>query len=51
MKLQKTFTLDKSLVGPDHKASIDEAQLKEIVYSIKIKRPMEGTMLLLKMKG
>ena len=36
--IEKHFTLDKSLNGPDHKASIDEAQLKEIVYSIKSKK-------------
>ena len=40
--IEKHFTLDKSLVGPDHKASIDEAQLKEIVYSIKNKKRLYG---------
>ena len=40
--IEKHFTLDKSLVGPDHKASIDETQLKEIVYSIKNAKKIFG---------
>ncbi len=40
--IEKHFTLDKSLIGPDHKASIDEAQLKEIVYSIKNQKKIYG---------
>lgn len=40
--IEKHFTLDKSLNGPDHKASIDEEQLKEIVYSIKSKKKIYG---------
>lgn len=40
--IEKHFTLNKSLIGPDHKASIDEAQLKEIVYSIKNKKKVYG---------
>ena len=40
--IEKHFTINKSLIGPDHKASIDEAQLKEIVYSIKNKKKVYG---------
>lgn len=33
--IEKHFTLDKSLPGPDHKASLDPSQLKEMVQSIR----------------
>lgn len=32
--IEKHFTLDKSQLGPDHKMSIDEMELKELVYMI-----------------
>jgi len=34
--IEKHFTLDKSLPGPDHKASLDPNELKEMVRSIRI---------------
>lgn len=33
--IEKHFTLDKSLVGPDHKASLDPQELKAMVTSIR----------------
>ncbi len=33
--IEKHFTLDRNLPGPDHKASIDPSQLKEMVASIR----------------
>ena len=33
--IEKHFTLNKNLNGPDHKASINEDQLKEIVFGVK----------------
>jgi len=33
--IEKHFTLDKSLVGPDHKASIDPIELKNMVIAIR----------------
>ena len=33
--IEKHFTLDKSLPGPDHKASLDLAELKELVVAIR----------------
>ena len=33
--IEKHFTLDKSLPGPDHKASLDLAELKELVLAIR----------------
>lgn len=33
--IEKHFTLDKSLPGPDHKASLDLAELKELVAAIR----------------
>lgn len=49
--IEKHFTLDKSLPGPDHKASIDPAELKALVEGIRkidaalgsaVKAPAEG---------
>jgi len=34
--IEKHFTLDKSLHGPDHKASLDPVELKKMVYSIRL---------------
>ena len=34
--IEKHFTLDKNMEGPDHKASLDVAELKEMVDSIRI---------------
>lgn len=34
--IEKHFTLDKTLSGPDHKASLNPAELKEMVQSIRI---------------
>jgi N,N'-diacetyllegionaminate synthase len=33
--IEKHFTLDKNLEGPDHKASLDSAELKQMVVSIR----------------
>jgi len=33
--IEKHFTLDKNMVGPDHKASLDPSELKEMVESIR----------------
>ena len=33
--IEKHFTLDKSLPGPDHKASLDPKQLKEMIVAIR----------------
>lgn len=34
--IEKHFTLDKKLIGPDHKASLEPNELKEMVSSIRI---------------
>ncbi|MDO8592400.1 MAG: N-acetylneuraminate synthase family protein [bacterium] len=34
--IEKHFTLDKTLTGPDHKASLDPAELKELIKQIRI---------------
>ncbi|MEK5323159.1 N-acetylneuraminate synthase [Aeribacillus sp. FSL M8-0254] len=34
--IEKHFTLDKTLPGPDHKASLDPHELKEMIQSIRI---------------
>ena len=48
--IEKHFTLDKSFEGPDHKASLDSIELKEMISSIRevekilgdgIKKPTE----------
>jgi len=39
--IEKHFTLDKSMEGPDHKASLSPSELKEMVQSI---RAIEQTM-------
>ncbi len=33
--IEKHFTLDKNMSGPDHKASLDPAELKELVFRIR----------------
>jgi sialic acid synthase SpsE len=33
--IEKHFTLDRSLPGPDHKASLEPAELKEMIASIR----------------
>jgi N,N'-diacetyllegionaminate synthase len=40
--VEKHFTLDKSLPGPDHKASMDPAELAELVRSIRRTEAMLG---------
>lgn len=34
--IEKHFTLDKNMIGPDHKASLEPLELKEMVQSIRI---------------
>ncbi|MFZ2410168.1 MAG: N-acetylneuraminate synthase [Candidatus Methanoperedens sp.] len=34
--IEKHFTLDKNLPGPDHKASLEPGELKEMVYGIRL---------------
>lgn len=34
--IEKHFTLDKNLSGPDHKASLEPNELKEMVYGIRV---------------
>ncbi len=34
--IEKHFTLDKTLPGPDHKASLDPAELKAMVLAVRI---------------
>ena len=34
--IEKHFTLDKNLPGPDHKASLEPTELKEMVYGIRL---------------
>jgi sialic acid synthase SpsE len=42
--IEKHFTLDKGLEGPDHKASINPAELKDLVQGIrKIEQAMSGS--------
>ena len=33
--IEKHFTLDKNMVGPDHRASLEPAELKEMVKAIR----------------
>lgn len=33
--IEKHFTLDKSMEGPDHKASLDPVELKQMIFSIR----------------
>ena len=49
--IEKHFTLNKNLPGPDHKASLEPAELKEMVYNIRqaekilgsdVKKPAES---------
>ena len=40
--IEKHFTLDKMLPGPDHKASLDPNELKEMVSSIRIVEKIMG---------
>ena len=41
--IEKHFTLDKSLAGPDHLASMDPLELKELVLAIRLAERMRGT--------
>jgi N-acetylneuraminate synthase/N,N'-diacetyllegionaminate synthase len=41
--IEKHFTLDKSLPGPDHSASLDPAELKDLVKSIRLIESAMGT--------
>ncbi len=41
--IEKHFTLDKNLPGPDHKASLDPAEFKEMVKVIRIAQTVLGS--------
>ena len=42
--IEKHFTLDKNMEGPDHKASLDPLELKQMVKSIRnIERALSGS--------
>ncbi|MDX1811590.1 MAG: N-acetylneuraminate synthase family protein, partial [Gammaproteobacteria bacterium] len=41
--VEKHFTLDKDLPGPDHKASLDPAELRELVKNIRSVEQMMGS--------
>lgn len=41
--IEKHFTLDKNAKGPDHKASLDPQELKELVSSIRLSEKMLGS--------
>jgi N,N'-diacetyllegionaminate synthase len=41
--IEKHFTLDRNLPGPDHKASLEPAELKQYVYQIRLTEKMLGT--------
>lgn len=41
--IEKHFTLDKKLVGPDHKASLDPAELSEMVSQIRLVEKTMGS--------
>jgi N-acetylneuraminate synthase len=41
--IEKHFTLDKSLPGPDHKASLEPFELKEMVHAIKVVEQAMGS--------
>lgn len=41
--IEKHFTLDKSLLGPDHKASLDPSELKEMIQAIRNVEKAIGT--------
>ena len=41
--IEKHFTLDRSLKGPDHKASLEPGELKEMVIAIRnIEKAISG---------
>lgn len=42
--IEKHFTLDKNMIGPDHKASLEPQELKAMVYSIRnIEQAISGS--------
>ena len=41
--IEKHFTLDKNMDGPDHKASLDVKELEEMVKNIRIVEKAQGT--------
>lgn len=41
--LEKHFSLDKLMQGPDHKASLEPKELKEMIYSIRTTEKMLGS--------
>ena len=41
--VEKHFTLDRSLPGPDHKASLEPGELAEMVRSIRIAEELRGS--------
>lgn len=41
--IEKHFTIDKSLDGPDHQASLDPSELKDMVSAIRIVEKVMGT--------
>ncbi len=40
--IEKHFTLDKTMKGPDHKASLEPDELKEMIESIRLAEQMRG---------
>ena len=40
--IEKHFTLDKNLPGPDHKASLEPSELKEMIHAIRLVESMLG---------
>lgn len=40
--IEKHFTLDKSLAGPDHKISVEPKELKKMIESIRLIEKMQG---------
>lgn len=43
--IEKHFTLDKNLPGPDHKASLEPDELKEMVYGIRLVEKALGSLI------
>lgn len=41
--IEKHFTLDKKMKGPDHKASLEPKELKELAYLLKFYKEIMGT--------
>jgi len=41
--IEKHFTLDKNLPGPDHRASLEPAELEEMVWGIRLVKKVRGS--------